>query len=77
VGHCTIADYALYPYTRLADESGFNLNEFPSVERWLEQIEAEAGYIPMRTDGALETRGLLSIAKLVRSASKRASLRGQ
>ncbi len=74
VGHCTIADYALYPYTRLADESGFNLNEFPSVERWLEQIEAEAGYIPIRTDGRWRRVVLLSISKLVRSASKRASV---
>jgi glutathione S-transferase len=52
---CTIADYALYPYTRLADESGFNLREFPSIERWLEQIEAEPRFMPMRTDGAIET----------------------
>ena len=52
---CTLADYALYPYTRLADESGFNLSEFPSVERWLARIEAEPEFIPKRFDGATET----------------------
>jgi glutathione S-transferase len=55
VGHCTIADYALYPYTRLADESGFNLSEFPAIGLWLARIEAEPQFIPMRFDGATET----------------------
>jgi glutathione S-transferase len=55
VGHCTIADYALYPYTRLANESGFNLNEFPAIGRWLARIEAEPGFIPVKLDGATET----------------------
>ena len=54
---CTIADYALYPYTRLADESGFNLDEFPAISRWLERIETEPDFIPMRFDGATETLG--------------------
>jgi glutathione S-transferase len=53
--HCTIADYSLYPYTRLADESGFNLDEFPAIGQWLERIEAEPEFIPMRFDGATET----------------------
>ena len=55
VGHCTIADYALYPYTRLADESGFNLSEFPSVEQWLAPVESQPRFIAMRREGATET----------------------
>src|SRR5690606_21501511 len=34
-GACTVADYALYPYTSVANESGFNLADYPSIERWL------------------------------------------
>ena len=34
---CSIADYALYPYTRFADESGFNLTRYPDIERWMSQ----------------------------------------
>jgi len=26
--NCTIADYALYPYTRVVDEAGFDLSPF-------------------------------------------------
>ena len=31
----TLADIALVAYTRLAHEGGFDLSEFPSVERWV------------------------------------------
>lgn len=49
---CTVADYALYPYTRVANESGFNLANYPSVERWLSQIEAQPNFLPMGAEGA-------------------------
>jgi glutathione S-transferase len=53
--HCTIADYALYPYTRVANESGFDLGDFPAIERWLKRVEAQPGFIAMLVDGADET----------------------
>lgn len=53
--HCTIADYALYPYTRVADEAGFELDYFPAVRAWQERVESQPGFLPMRADGALET----------------------
>jgi glutathione S-transferase len=53
--NCTIADYALYPYTRVADEAGFDLNGFPAVRAWLERIESQPGFLPMRAEGAVET----------------------
>jgi glutathione S-transferase len=53
--NCTIADYALYPYTRVADESGFDLADFPSVQSWLAGLESQTEFIPMGTDGAVET----------------------
>jgi glutathione S-transferase len=43
----TIADLALYAYTHVAPEGGFNLEPFPSVRRWLERVEAEPGVAPM------------------------------
>ena len=55
--NCTIADYALYPYTRVANESGFSLSDFPSISKWLSQIEAQPNFIPMGTEGAKEVQG--------------------
>ena len=46
----TIADIALYAYTHVAPEGGFDLSKYRGVERWLKSIESKAGYIPlMRT----------------------------
>ncbi|MCY3768108.1 MAG: glutathione S-transferase family protein [Gammaproteobacteria bacterium] len=42
-----IADIALYAYTHVADEGGFDLTRFPAVTAWLARVEAEPGHIPM------------------------------
>ena len=34
----TLADVALYAYTHVADEGGFDLAAYPHVERWLARI---------------------------------------
>ena len=39
----TLADIALVAYTRVAHEGGFDLTEFPSVERWVSHTEAALG----------------------------------
>ena len=39
----TCADIALVAYTRLAHEGGFDLGEFPSVERWVSRTESALG----------------------------------
>ncbi len=52
--NCTIADYALYPYTRLSDEAGFNLDLFPNIQKWLSEIESQPYFISVGTDGADE-----------------------
>ena len=44
----SIADIALYAYTHVAHEGGFDLGEYPSVKRWLERIEARPDYVAMR-----------------------------
>jgi glutathione S-transferase len=52
---CTIADFALYPYTRTADSVGFDLSRFPGVERWLARVESQPRFVPFGHDGAAET----------------------
>lgn len=39
----TLADIALVAYTRVADEGGFDLNEFPNVQRWVTRVESDLG----------------------------------
>jgi glutathione S-transferase len=43
----SIADIALYAYTHVADEGGFELARFPAVLRWLERIRSLPGYVPI------------------------------
>jgi glutathione S-transferase len=43
----TIADIALYAYTHVAEEGGFDLNRFPQVFRWLKNVAAQPNYIPI------------------------------
>jgi glutathione S-transferase len=43
----TIADIALYAYTHLAHECGYDLVGFPSVRAWLARIAAQPGHIEM------------------------------
>jgi glutathione S-transferase len=43
----SLADVALYAYTHVADEGGFDLSEYPAIEAWLERVAAEPGHIAM------------------------------
>ena len=43
----TIADMALYAYTHVADEGGFDLADYPAVSEWLARVAAEPGHVPM------------------------------
>jgi glutathione S-transferase len=52
---CTLADYALYPYTRMMDDSGFRPDDFPAVNRWFTRIEDRPNFVAMGQDGARET----------------------
>ena len=42
----TLADLALYPYSRRADEGGFDLHRYPALQGWFARIEALPGYQP-------------------------------
>lgn len=43
----TIADIALYAYTHVAHEGGFDLSRFPAIESWLARVKGQQGYIGM------------------------------
>lgn len=46
-GAYSIADIALYAYTHVAHEGGFDLARFPTVRAWLERISQQPNYIPI------------------------------
>ncbi|HEX8012920.1 MAG TPA: glutathione S-transferase family protein [Casimicrobiaceae bacterium] len=43
----SIADIALYAYTRVAGDGGFDMQRFPAVRAWLERMQAQPGCKPM------------------------------
>jgi glutathione S-transferase len=43
----TIADIALYAYTHVAHEGGFDLEGFPAVRAWLSRVAAQPGHVPI------------------------------
>ena len=43
----TTADIALYGYTHVAHEGGFDLSQYPAIERWVQRIQAESKYVGM------------------------------
>jgi len=43
----TIADIALYAYTHVAHEGGFELEEYPAVRAWLERVRSQPRHIPI------------------------------
>jgi glutathione S-transferase len=45
--HYSIADIALYAYTHVADEGGFDLAEFPAVRAWLGRVSSQPKYMPI------------------------------
>lgn len=45
--HYTIADIALYAYTHVADEGGFDLTRYVAVRGWLDKVRSQSGYVAM------------------------------
>ncbi len=43
----TIADIALYAYTHVADEGGFDLSPFVAIGHWLDRVRAQPGHKPI------------------------------
>lgn len=45
----SIADIALYAYTHVAREGGFDLNAYPATRAWLDRVRAMPGHVPMES----------------------------
>jgi len=43
----SIADIALYAYTHVADEGGFDLAGYPATRAWLDRVKSQPGHIPI------------------------------
>jgi glutathione S-transferase len=43
----TIADIALYAYTHVAHEGGFELAPYAAVVAWLDRVRAQPGHVPI------------------------------
>jgi glutathione S-transferase len=41
----TIADMALYAYTHVAPEGGFELEPYPAITTWLTRVQAQPGHV--------------------------------
>jgi len=47
----TLADVALYAYTHVAPQGGFELDDYPGIRRWLERVSALPDFVPMPFHG--------------------------
>ena len=45
--HFSIADIALYAYTHVADEGGFDLSGYPAICSWLQRVASHPRYVGM------------------------------
>lgn len=45
--HYTIADIALFGYTQVAHEGGFDLEPYPAVRAWMDRVREVPGHISM------------------------------
>ena len=44
-GRYSIADIALYAYTHIAGDGGFDLAPYPAVRAWLDRVRAQPGHV--------------------------------
>jgi glutathione S-transferase len=43
----SVADIALYAYTHVADEGGFDLARYPAIRAWLARVRSQPRHIPI------------------------------
>jgi glutathione S-transferase len=46
----TVADIALFAYTHVAGEGGFDLAPFPAIRSWIDRVREQPGFEPMRAE---------------------------
>ncbi len=44
-GRYTIADIALYGYTHVAGEGGFDMSRYPAIQAWCARVAGQPGYV--------------------------------
>lgn len=44
-GECSIADIALYAYTHVAHEGGFELDNYPAIQAWFGRVEQLPNFV--------------------------------
>src|SRR5688572_7961516 len=48
-GRYTLADIALYAYTHVADEGGFDMSGYPGIGAWVDRVASQPGHVPITT----------------------------
>lgn len=43
----TLADIALYAYTHVCEDGGFELARYPNVQAWLARVASQPGHVPI------------------------------
>lgn len=43
----SVADIALFAYTHVAEEGGFELKDYPAIRDWLARVRQQPGHIPL------------------------------
>jgi glutathione S-transferase len=45
-----VADIALYAYTHVAEEGGFDLKPYPAIRSWLARVAAQPNHVPITAE---------------------------
>jgi glutathione S-transferase len=43
----TVADIALYAYTHVAHEGGFDMSGYPAIAAWVDRVASQPGHVPI------------------------------
>jgi glutathione S-transferase len=46
-GRYTLADIALYAYTHVAHEGGFDMSGYPAIAAWVQRVASQPGHVPI------------------------------
>jgi glutathione S-transferase len=46
-GRYTVADIALYAYTHVAHEGGFDMSGYPAIAAWVDRVASQPGHVPI------------------------------
>src|SRR3546814_15039303 len=65
-----IPDIALFAYTDVADDGGFDLSAYPAIRGWLARVRATPGLVAM-TEPAADVAALLARPDVMRRSGLR------